>query len=247
MRKKYICGNWKMNKTSSEALEFAKEINEFEFNKVDVLLAPSFVTLESLRKNLKDEIKVAGQNVSQFDEGAYTGEVSTTMLKDIGVDDVIIGHSERREKFLESDEIINAKVKKALEDDLSVILCLGESLEIKEEGREVDFVREELLNSLDGVKNIEKVTIAYEPIWAIGTGKTCSSEDAEKMCREIRNIIDEKYGEISQKIRILYGGSVKPSNAGEILSKKNIDGVLVGGASLKASDFIEIIKAGESL
>ena len=247
MRKKYICGNWKMNKTSSEALEFAKEINEFEFNKVDLLIAPTFVTLESLRKNLKDEIKVAGQNVSQFDEGAYTGEVSTSMLKDIGVDDVIIGHSERREKFLESDEIINAKVKKALEDDLSVILCLGESLEIKEEGREVDFVREELLNSLDGVENIEKVTIAYEPIWAIGTGKTCSSEDAEKMCREIRNIIDEKYGEVSQKIRILYGGSVKPSNAGEILSKENIDGVLVGGASLKASDFIEIIKAGENL
>lgn len=247
MRKKYICGNWKMNKTSSEALEFASEINKFEFNKVDVLLAPSFVTLESLRKNLKDEIKVAGQNVSQFDEGAYTGEVSTSMLKDIGVDDVIIGHSERREKFLESDEIINAKVKKALEDGLSVILCLGESLEIKEEGREVDFVREELLNSLDGVEKIEKITIAYEPIWAIGTGKTCSSEDAEKMCREIRNIIDEKYGEVSQKIRILYGGSVKPSNAGEILSKENIDGVLVGGASLKSSDFIEIIKAGESL
>lgn len=236
-----------MNKTSSEAFEFASEINEFEFNKVDLLIAPSFVTLESLRKNLKDEIKVAGQNVSQFDEGTYTGEVSTSMLKDIGVDDVIIGHSERREKFLESDEIINAKVKKALEDDLSVILCLGESIEVKEEGREVDFVRVELLNSLDGVKNIEKVTIAYEPIWAIGTGKTCSSEDAEKMCREIRNIIDEKYGEVSQKTRILYGGSVKPSNAGEILSKENIDGVLVGGASLKASDFIEIIKAGESL
>lgn len=247
MRKKYICGNWKMNKTSSEALEFASEINKFEFNKVDILIAPSFVTLESLRKNLKDEIKVAGQNVSQFDEGAYTGEVSTSMLKDIGVDDVIIGHSERREKFLESDEIINAKVKKALEDGLSVILCLGESLEIKEEGREVDFVRVELLNSLDGVEKIEKITIAYEPIWAIGTGKTCSSEDAEKMCREIRNIIDEKYGEVSQKTRILYGGSVKPSNVGEILSKENIDGVLVGGASLKASDFIEIIKAGESL
>lgn len=236
-----------MNKTSSEALEFTSEINKFEFYKVDLLIAPSFVTLESLRKNLKDEIKVAGQNVSQFDDGAYTGEVSTSMLKDIGVDDVIIGHSERREKFLESDEIINAKVKKALENGLSVTLCLGESLEIKEEGREVDFVREELLNSLDGVENIEKVTIAYEPIWAIGTGKTCSSADAEKMCREIRNIIDEKYGEVSQKIRILYGGSVKPSNAGEILSKENIDGVLVGGASLKASDFIEIIKAGESL
>ena len=247
MRKKYICGNWKMNKTSSEALEFAKEINEFEFNKVDVLLAPNFVTLESLRKNLKDEIKVAGQNVSEFDDGAYTGEVSTSMLKDIGVEDVIIGHSERREKFSESDEIINAKVKKALEDGLSVIICLGESLEIKEEGKEVEFVRDELLKSLDGVDDLEKLTIAYEPIWAIGTGKTCSSEDAEIMCREIRNIINEKYGEISQQIRILYGGSVKPANAGEILSKENIDGVLVGGASLKASDFIEIIKAGENL
>lgn len=236
-----------MNKTSSEAIEFAKEINEFEFNKVDVLIAPSFVTLESLRKNLKDEIKVAGQNVSEFDDGAFTGEVSTSMLKDIGVEDVIIGHSERREKFSESDEIINSKVKKALEDDLSVILCLGESLEIKEEGKEIDFVRDELLKSLDGVEDLENLTIAYEPIWAIGTGKTCSSEDAENMCKEIRNIINEKYGEISQQIRILYGGSVKPSNAGEILSKENIDGVLVGGASLKASDFIEIIKAGENL
>lgn len=236
-----------MNKTSSEALEFAKEINEFEFNKVDVLIAPSFVTLESLRKNLKDEIKLAGQNVSEFDDGAFTGEVSTSMLKDIGVEDVIIGHSERREKFSESDEIINAKVKKALEDDLSVILCLGESLEIKEEGKEVEFVRDELLKSLDGVEDLENLTIAYEPIWAIGTGKTCSSEDAENMCKEIRNIINEKYGEISQQIRILYGGSVKPANAGEILSKENIDGVLVGGASLKVSDFIEIIKAGENL
>ena len=236
-----------MNKTSSEALEFAKEINEFEFNKVDVLIAPSFVTLESLRKNLKDEIKVAGQNVSEFDDGAFTGEVSTSMLKDIGVEDVIIGHSERREKFSESDEIINAKVKKALEDDLSVNLCLGESLEIKEEGKEIDFVRDELLNSLDGVDDLENLTIAYEPIWAIGTGKTCSSEDAENMCKEIRNIINEKYGEISQQIKILYGGSVKPANAGEILSKENIDGVLVGGASLKAEDFIEIIKAGENL
>ena len=236
-----------MNKTSSEALEFAKEINEFEFNKVDVLIAPSFVTLESLRKNLKDEIKVAGQNVSEFDDGAFTGEISTSMLKDIGVEDVIIGHSERREKFSENDEIINAKVKKALEDDLSVILCLGESLEVKEEGKEIDFVRGELLKSLDGVDDLENLTIAYEPIWAIGTGKTCSSEDAENMCMEIRNIINEKYGEISQKTRILYGGSVKPSNAGEILSKENIDGVLVGGASLKASDFIEIIKAGENL
>ena len=247
MRKKYICGNWKMNKTYSEAFEYAKKINDFDFDKVDVLIAPSFVSLESFRKNLKDEIKVAGQNVSEFDDGAYTGEVSTSMLKDISVNDVIIGHSERREKFFESDEIVNSKVKKALEDGLSVILCLGESLEKKEENKAVEFVREELLKSLDGIKNLDKVTIAYEPIWAIGTGKTCSSEDAENMCKEIRNIIDEKYGEISKDIRILYGGSVKPSNAREILSKENIDGVLVGGASLKAEDFIEIIKAGENL
>lgn len=247
MRKKYICGNWKMNKTSSEAHEFAEKINNFDFKNVDVLIAPSFVSLESFRKNLKDKIKVSSQNISQFDEGAYTGEVSTSMLKDIGVYNVIIGHSERREKFFESDDIVNVKIKKALADDLSVILCLGESFEIKEENKEVEFVRDELLKSLEGIENLEKVTIAYEPIWAIGTGKTCSSQDAENMCREIRNIIDEKYGSISKDIRILYGGSVKTTNAREILSEENIDGVLVGGASLDAGDFIEIIKAGEEL
>ena len=247
MRRKYICGNWKMNKTSSETRDFAEKINEFDFKNVDVLLAPSFVSLESFRKNLNKKIEVSAQNLSQFDDGAYTGEVSTSMLKDIGVENVIIGHSERREKFFESNEIVNAKVKKALADDFHVILCLGEALEVKVENKEVDFVKDELLKSLEGVENIENITIAYEPIWAIGTGKTCSAEDAEKMCREIRQIINKNYGEISEKIRILYGGSVKPSNAKEILSEENIDGVLVGGASLDPEGFIEIIKAGESL
>lgn len=247
MRRKYICGNWKMNKTSSEARDFAEKINEFEFKNVDVLLAPSFVSLESFRKNLNKKIEVSAQNLSQFDDGAYTGEVSTAMLKDIGVENVIIGHSERREKFFESNEIVNAKVKKALADGFHVILCLGEALEVKEENKEVDFVKDELLKSFAGVENIENITIAYEPIWAIGTGKTCSAEDAEKMCREIRQIINKNYGEISEKIRILYGGSVKPSNAKEILCEENIDGVLVGGASLDPEGFIEIIKAGESL
>lgn len=236
-----------MNKTSSEARDFAEKINEFEFKNVDVLLAPSFLALESFRKNLNKKIEVSAQNLSQFDHGAYTGEVSTAMLKDIGVENVIIGHSERREKFFESNEIVNAKVKKALADDFHVILCLGEALEVKVENKEVDFVKDELLKSLEGVENIENITIAYEPIWAIGTGKTCSAEDAEKMCREIRQIINKNYGEISEKIRILYGGSVKPSNAKEILSEENIDGVLVGGASLDPEGFIEIIKAGESL
>ena len=230
MRRKYICGNWKMNKTSSE-----------------VLLAPSFVSLESFRKILNKKIEVSAQNLSQFDHGAYTGEVSTSMLKDIGVENVIIGHSERREKFFESNEIVNAKVKKALADDFHVILCLGEAIEVKNENKEVEFVKDELLKSLDGIENIENITIAYEPIWAIGTGKTCSAEDAEKMCREIRQIINKNYGEISEKVRILYGGSVKPSNAKEILSQENIDGVLVGGASLDVDSFVEIIKAGESL
>ena len=236
-----------MNKTSSEARDFAEKINEFEFKNVDVLLAPSFLALESFRKNLNKKIEVSAQNLSQFDHGAYTGEVSTAMLKDIGVENVIIGHSERREKFFESNEIVNAKVKKALADDFHVILCLGEALEVKVENKEVDFVKDELLKSLEGVENIENITIAYEPIWAIGTGKTCSAEDAEKMCREIRQIINKNYGEISEKIRILYGGSVKPSNAKEILSQENIDGVLVGGASLDVDSFVEIIKAGESL
>ena len=236
-----------MNKTSSEARDFAEKINEFNFEKSDVLLAPSFVSLESFRKNLNKKIEVSAQNLSQFDDGAYTGEVSTSMLKDIGVENVIIGHSERREKFFESNEIVNAKVKKALADDFHVILCLGEAIEVKNENKEVEFVKDELLKSLDGIKNIENITIAYEPIWAIGTGKTCSAEDAEKMCREIRQIINKNYGEISEKIRILYGGSVKPSNAKEILSQENIDGVLVGGASLDVDSFVEIIKAGESL
>lgn len=236
-----------MNKTSSEARDFAEKINKFDFKNVDVLLAPSFVSLESFRKNLSEKIEVSAQNLSQFDDGAYTGEVSTSMLKDIGVENVIIGHSERREKFFESNEIVNAKVKKALADDFYVILCLGEALEVKAENKEVDFVKDELLKSLAGIENLQNITIAYEPIWAIGTGKTCSAEDAEKMCREIRSIINKNYGEISKDIRILYGGSVKPSNAKEILSQDNIDGVLVGGASLDVEGFIEIIKAGESL
>lgn len=236
-----------MNKTSSEARDFAEKINEFNFKNVDVLLAPSFVSLESFRKILNKKIEVSAQNLSQFDDGAYTGEVSTSMLKDIGVENVIIGHSERREKFFESNEIVNAKVKKALADGFHVILCLGEALEVKVEDKEVDFVKDELLKSLEGIENIDNITIAYEPIWAIGTGKTCSAEDAEKMCREIRGIINKNYGEVSEKIRILYGGSVKPSNAKEILSEDNIDGVLVGGASLDPEGFIEIIKAGESL
>ena len=172
-----------MNKTSSEARDFAEKINEFEFKNVDVLLAPSFVSLESFRKNLNKKIEVSAQNLSQFDDGAYTGEVSTAMLKDIGVENIIIGHSERREKFFESNEIVNAKVKKALADGFHVILCLGEALEVKEENKEVDFVKDELLKSLAGVENIENITIAYEPIWAMALAKLVQLK-MQKRCVE---------------------------------------------------------------
>lgn len=247
MRKKYICGNWKMNKTPDEALVFAREINGKNLDDVDILIAAPFVDLDILKKNLNKNIKVAAQNVSEYSDGAYTGEISTTMLKSMGISDVIIGHSERREIFRENDKIINNKVKHAIEEELDVILCVGESLKTREDEEHFEYVKNQILESLDDVEDLNQVTIAYEPIWAIGTGNTCSAEDAEKMCEHIRNTIRESYKDQADKIRILYGGSVKPNNAAEILSKENIDGVLVGGASLKVDDFVKIVNYKENL
>ncbi|MGI5949308.1 triose-phosphate isomerase [Peptoniphilus sp.] len=247
MRKKYICGNWKMNKTPDEALVFAKEINEKNLDDVDILIAAPFVDLDILKKNLNKNIKVAAQNVSEYSDGAYTGEISTTMLKSMGINDVIIGHSERRDIYFEKDYIVNNKVKHATEEGFDVILCVGESLSTRENNEHFEFVKNQILEGLDDVEELEQVTIAYEPIWAIGTGNTCSAEDAEKMCEHIRDILRKTYGDIADKIRILYGGSVKPNNAAEILSKDDIDGVLVGGASLNANDFIKIINYKENL
>lgn len=247
MRKKYICGNWKMNKTPDEALVFAKEINEKNLDDVDILIAAPFVDLDILKKNLNKNIIVAAQNVSEYSDGAYTGEISTTMLKSMGINDVIIGHSERRDIYFEKDYIVNNKVKHATEEGFNVILCVGESLSTRKNNEHFEFVKNQILEGLDDVEDLQKVTIAYEPIWAIGTGNTCSAEDAEKMCEHIRDILRKTYGDIADKIRILYGGSVKPNNTAEILSKDNIDGVLVGGASLNANDFIKIINYKENL
>lgn len=245
MRKKIIAGNWKMNLDINESKQLIENIknNEFDKNK-EVIIFPPYVSLQLAEEELKDtDIRLGAQNLCQYDDGAYTGEVSAKMLKALGVDSVLVGHSERRTIFSENDQVINTKVKQGLENGLRVVLCLGESEDIREEAKHEDFVREQILKGLDKIEaKIGQLIIAYEPIWAIGTGKTCDPKDAEKMCKFIRDQLASLYGqEFAEKTRILYGGSVKPENAKELLEKENIDGALVGGASLDSKKFLDII------
>lgn len=245
MRKKIIAGNWKMNLDINESKQLIENIknNEFDKNK-EVIIFPPYVSLQLAEEELKDtDIKLGAQNLCQYDDGAYTGEVSAKMLKALGVDSVLVGHSERRTIFSENDQVINTKVKQGLENGLRVVLCLGESEDIREEAKHEDFVRGQILKGLDKIEaKIGQLIIAYEPIWAIGTGKTCDPKDAEKMCKFIRDQLASLYGqEFAEKTRILYGGSVKPENAKELLEKENIDGALVGGASLDSKKFLDII------
>lgn len=245
MRKKIIAGNWKMNLDINESEQLIENIknNEFDKNK-EVIIFPPYVSLQLAEKELKDtDIKLGAQNLCQYDDGAYTGEVSAKMLKALGVDSVLVGHSERRTIFSENDQVINTKVKQGLENGLRVVLCLGESEDIREEAKHEEFVKEQILRGLDKIEaKVGQLIIAYEPIWAIGTGKTCDPKDAEKMCKFIREQIASLYGqEFAEKTRILYGGSVKPENAKELLEKENIDGALVGGASLDSKKFLDII------
>lgn len=245
MRKKIIAGNWKMNLDINESEQLIENIknNEFDKNK-EVIIFPPYVSLQLAEKELKDtDIKLGAQNLCQYDDGAYTGEVSAKMLKALGVDSVLVGHSERRTIFSENDQVINTKVKQGLENGLRVVLCLGESEDIREEAKHEEFVKEQILKGLDKIEaKVGQLIIAYEPIWAIGTGKTCDPKDAEKMCKFIREQIASLYGqEFAEKTRILYGGSVKPENAKELLEKENIDGALVGGASLDSKKFLDII------
>ncbi|MCF6462503.1 triose-phosphate isomerase [Clostridium sp. Cult1] len=246
MRIPIIAGNWKMNNTISEALALIDGIKKNKLNKeVEKVVAVPFTSLSEVKKALEGtDIKLAAQNMHWEDNGAYTGEVSPLMLKEIGIDYCIIGHSERRQYFNELDETVNKKIKSALKYDIKPIVCVGETLEERESGKEEIVVKEQVLKALEGInkENIEDIVIAYEPIWAIGTGKTASSDDANNMCRFIRKIIGDKYGEDSKKsIRIQYGGSVKPNTIKELMSKKEIDGVLVGGASLVAEDFVKLV------
>ena len=246
MRKPIIAGNWKMNKTVTETIELLKEISSKSLsNDVEKVVVVPFTSAYAAVNELKGtDIQVGCQNMYYEESGAYTGEISPLMLKDLGIDYVIIGHSERREIFKEDNELVNKKVVSALEHGINPILCCGETLEEREANKQEEKVRTQLVAGLKDVteKNIEKVVIAYEPIWAIGTGKTASSDDAEEMCKFIRDLLVELYSEeAASKVRIQYGGSVKPDNVSEIMSKNNIDGALVGGASLKADSYADLV------
>lgn len=248
MRKALIAGNWKMNLNVSDTKKMLSELVKIDLDKdVDALICPSFTSIYPAYEILKDSnIFLGAQNVSEFEDGARTGEVSTNMLKNIGVSFVILGHSERRSIYNETNEIVNEKVKRALAEELKVILCVGEEEIDRENNNHENIVKEQLINSLKNVKSSENLVIAYEPVWAIGTGKTCNPEDAEKMCLFIRNTLSDIFSkEKAETIRILYGGSVKPANIKNLMTNENIDGALVGGASLKAKDFSDLVNFGE--
>ncbi len=246
MRKPIIAGNWKMYKTTDEALKLVNEIKE-EANKTDVevVVCCPFTVLSEVKKAIEgSKVKLGAQNMYWEEEGAYTGEISAIMLKDLGVDYVIIGHSERRQYFNETDEIVNKKVIKAIEKGLRPILCVGETLDEREDNRTFDVVKKQTLAALENVSKdkIKDVVIAYEPVWAIGTGKIASPQEANEVIAYIRSLLQDKYSvDVSEEVRIQYGGSVKPSNVTEIMNEIDIDGALVGGASLKAEEFLEIV------
>ncbi|NBI05354.1 triose-phosphate isomerase [Senegalia massiliensis] len=247
MRKPIIAGNWKMNKTISEGVDFVKQIKHLGDNTdVEVVVCVPFVSLESIKKELKgSNVKLGSQNIHWEENGAYTGEISPLMLKEIGIDYAIIGHSERRQYFAETDETVNKKVKTSLDHGINPIVCVGETLEERENNTAKEKVKVQITKALEGIseKEMSDIVLAYEPIWAIGTGKTASSEDANEMIAFIRDIVKEKYDEeISETVRIQYGGSVKPQNVTEIMNQPDIDGALVGGASLKKDDFTELVR-----
>jgi len=244
-RKKIIAGNWKMNKTPSEAVKLVEELKPLVANdEVDVVYCVPAVDIVPVIEAVKGtNVEVGAENMYFEESGAYTGEVSAAMLVDAGVKYVIIGHSERRDYFKEDDVLLNKKVKKAIEAGLTPILCCGESLEQREMGVTMDWIRLQIKSDLDGVAadDVKKLVIAYEPIWAIGTGKTATSDQAQEVCKGIRDCIAEIYdAATAEAVRIQYGGSMNAGNAAELLAKPDIDGGLVGGASLKA-DFGQIV------
>ncbi|MCB9202174.1 MAG: triose-phosphate isomerase [Flavobacteriales bacterium] len=248
MRKKIIAGNWKMNKKYGDAKELMMRINTFmqtHSSNCDVIIAPPFPYLQKAEEIFANKkVKISAQNMSDQLSGAYTGEVSAEMLQSIGVDCVILGHSERRQYHAENDETLFEKIKIALEHNLTPIYCCGELLEDREAGKEFEVNKTQIETALFGLteEQISKVIIAYEPVWAIGTGKTATPEQAQEIHNYIRGIIAEKFSqEIADSISILYGGSMKPDNARELISQPDIDGGLIGGASLNAEDFTKLI------
>ncbi len=248
MRKIIIAGNWKLNKTISEAVELAQAIKDqaVDVTNVDIAVCPVFTAISEVGKIVNgSNVGLGAQDVYWKESGAFTGEVSASLLKDAGCQYVIIGHSERRQYFGETNETVNNKVKAVLEAGLTPIVCVGENLEEREADKAFDVVKDHIENSLKGFSadEMKKMVLAYEPVWAIGTGKTASPEQAQEIHAFIRGLLKDMHDEdVSQAMRIQYGGSVKPENAKDLMGQEDIDGALVGGAALKVDSFVGIIK-----
>jgi triosephosphate isomerase len=245
MREKIVIGNWKMNTTIDEAINLMIDLKEGLGENFTALCVP-FTHLSIVQEIADDRIAVGVQNVSQFSNGAYTGEISAAMLQSLDVEYAIVGHSERRLHFNESDAMVNVKVRISLAHDVSPIICCGESLELRKSGKYLPFIKAQILKAFEGVskEDVGSCIIAYEPIWAIGTGETASAQQAQEVHAFIRKEIEERYDKTtSNQLSIIYGGSVSSKNAKELFEGKDVDGALVGGASLKAKDFVKIINA----
>ena len=248
MRKPIIAGNWKMNLSLKESVELVTGLKRelADVTDVEIAVCPPFVYLQAVKDVVEgSNIALGAQNMSINDNGAYTGEISVSMLKDIGCDFVILGHSERRQYFEESDSLINAKIKKALANGIKPIICVGEKLEERESGITADVVTSQIEGCLAELtaKDLDSCVIAYEPVWAIGTGKTASNDQAQEVHKLIRDLIAKLFStEVADKMRIQYGGSVKPNNVTGLMSEADIDGALVGGAALKIDSFSQIVK-----
>jgi triosephosphate isomerase len=246
MRKAVIAGNWKMHKTSGEARLLARAIKAgaADVSHCEIVVAPPFTALASVADEIKGTpLILAAQNVHWEPKGAFTGEISLSMLEDIGCGMVIIGHSERRQYFGETDALVNRRVRAAMGSRLRPIVCIGETLAERESGKHHSVVAQQLAGGLDGLtgQSLLRIILAYEPVWAIGTGRTASPETAQEMHRLIRDWLSEKFGEEAQEVSILYGGSVKPDNIDALMLQPDIDGALVGGACLEAESFLRII------
>ncbi|WP_226528808.1 triose-phosphate isomerase [Metabacillus niabensis] len=252
MRKPIIAGNWKMNKVSSEARSFVEEVKSLVPNaeNVDSVVCAPALFLESLVGLTEgSDLKVGAQNMHFEENGAFTGEVSPVALKDLGVSYCILGHSERREMFAETDETVNKKTLAAFKHGLTPIVCCGETLEEREAGKTNDLVGDQVKKALQGLTEdqVKETVIAYEPIWAIGTGKSSSAEDANEVCAHIRQVVAEQFSsDVAQAVRIQYGGSVKPANIKEYMAQPDIDGALVGGASLEAQSFLQLLEGSSN-
>lgn len=245
MRTPIIAGNWKMHKTMAEAESFINVVNGLEVDGVEAVICAPYTDLIVLRGLLKDDIKIGSQNIHWEDKGAFTGEISPAMLKELSVKYSIVGHSERRELFGETDETVNLRVHAAFNNDIIPIVCVGEKLDERETGKTKEVVKTQVEKAIVNLSQsqIEQLVIAYEPIWAIGTGKTSSAEDANEVIGYIRSVIADQYNpDVASKVRIQYGGSVKPENIESFMKQPEIDGALVGGASLEPESFIALVK-----